>query len=559
MTTIFSGGTILRGFGSAGGSHPLPEALAVRGGAIVASGAEALAMSNEPGAVHVDLAGGTLVPAFGDGHAHPLFGGLESLGPRIRGCASVGEIVGQVRRWAESHPELPWIYGASYDASLAPDGIFDARWLDDAVPDRPVVLRAWDYHTMWVNSAALLRAGIDANTPEPALGRILRRPDGSPVGTLQEQGAIDLVLRVASPRPLEDLVEAIRIASARYLAHGITWVQDAWVDPADLEAWMSAARSDAISVRYNLAFRVDPLRWRAQLEELPASRDRVAAEAHPLLTARTVKFFVDGVVENRTAAMLEPYSDRAGDRGLPNWGREELTRAAVAFDALGFQLHMHAIGDAGNRLALDVLEAVVAANGERDRRPVVAHVQVVHPDDLDRFARLRVIANFEPLWAHVDPMMAALTIPALGEERAATQYRIRSLLERGAPVSFGSDWPVTDLDWRPGAAVAVTRHAAADGPPGVGWMPQERLSQEAALEAYTAGVAHQAFADDGGVLDVGRRADLVHLDRDPREAEGHLLSQVRVLGTWVAGTRRYDCRDDPDRTSGEPQPTRTAP
>ncbi|MDN4613110.1 amidohydrolase [Leifsonia sp. F6_8S_P_1B] len=521
--TVFVGGTVLSSYRS---DASATSALAIDDGRVVARGAQAEALRGRAAEV-VDLAGGVLAPAFGDGHAHPVQGGLEKLGPQVRSCGSVEEIVACVREWAQAHPELDWIYGGSYDATLVSEGLFDARWLDEAVPDRPVVLRAWDYHTVWVNSEALRRAGIDASTPEPALGRIPRREDGSPLGILQEPGAVDLLLAAEPGRTHEERVEALRLATAEYAALGVAWLQDAWVEPADLEAYLTASKRGLLSTRVNLALRADPERWRDQVPEFVEGRRRVEELADRLLTAGTVKVFVDGVIENRTAAMLDDYADAPGDRGLPNWDADALRTAAITFDRLGFQLHLHAIGDAACRTALDVFEAVEAQNGPRDRRPVIAHVQRVDPTDLARFARLGVIANFEPLWAQLDPVMLALTLPRLGPDREL-QYPIRSLHDAGR-ISFGSDWPVSDNDWRPGVATAATRQTADRIPHG-GWQAAERLPLTDALEAYSSGVAHQAYADAA--------RDLVWLDRDPRTMDPHDLRSVRVLGTWVEGARR---------------------
>src|SRR5690242_17809512 len=221
--TIFTGGVIWTGTSSE------TDALLIVDGEVRALGEDAKASAT--GADEVDLDGGFLMPSFGDGHVHPLYGGLESAGPAVRPCSSVDEIVAAVKNYAAAHPEREWILGASYDGSLAPGGLFDARWLDAAVPDRPVVLRAWDYHTMWVNSVALQRAGITADTPEPVLGEIPRREDGSPLGTLREWGATDLVAAVMPVRDEAVRVAALGTAADYYLARGVTWAQDAWVEP----------------------------------------------------------------------------------------------------------------------------------------------------------------------------------------------------------------------------------------------------------------------------------------------------------------------------------------
>ncbi|MFD8588208.1 amidohydrolase [Streptomyces sp. NPDC059637] len=532
---VLHGGTVRTGTGED------TTALAVRDGRVVALGAGAEAL--RPGADEsVDLGGGFLMPAFGDGHAHPLFGGLEHFGPRIKGCASVGETVAEVGRWAAAHPDEEWVVGASYEPELAPGGEFDARWLDAVVPDRPVVLRASDYHTVWCNTEALRRAGITADTPDPRLGWIVRRPDGTPLGTLREWHACDLVLDRVPARPLGELVDALRVAGDAYARAGVTWVQDAWVEPLMVDAYLEAARRGALSFRANLALRADPDHWQEQRAAFAAVRRRVEAEdGSGLLEARTVKFFADGVIEGGTAAMLEPYHDAPHSCGMAVWEPARLTEAVRAFDADGFQVHIHAIGDAGVRAALDAVESARRANGTRDRRPVIAHVQVVDPADLPRFAALGVIANFEPLWAQYDGTQTELTVPRVGERRAALQYPMGELARGGARLSFGSDWPVSSHLPLEGIQVAVTRRTF-DGDPETGWTPHQRLTVDQALDACTAGVAHQAFADGRGTLAAGAPADLVWLSEDPRGVDPMKLRHVRVRGTWLAGrpTHRAD-------------------
>ena len=268
------------------------------------------------------------MPSFGDGHAHPLYGGLESAGPAVRPCKSVDEIVSAVAKYAAEHPDDDWIIGASYESSLAPGGLFDARWLDAAVPDRPVVLRAWDYHTMWCNSVALQRAGITADTPDPVLGEIPHREDGSVLGTLREWGAMDLMNAVMPAHDENVRVAALGTAADYYLARGVTWVQDAWVEPADVDTYIAAARRDALGVRFNLAFYADPRHFDSQVTTFADARRRVDEVGSPLLTAQTVKFFADGVVENETGALLQPYCTALHNHGQRNWEGDSLAEAA---------------------------------------------------------------------------------------------------------------------------------------------------------------------------------------------------------------------------------------
>jgi predicted amidohydrolase YtcJ len=529
-STFFHRGTIWTGV-----DGQVTDALLVVDGAVRALGEQARAWAED--AEDVDLDGGFLMASFGDGHAHPLPGGLEAVGPQVRPCKSVAEIVDAVRKFADEHPEDEWIVGASYESSLASGGLFDARWLDAAVPDRPVVLRAWDYHTVWCNSVALQRAGITADTPDPVLGEIPRREDGSVLGTLREWGAVDLVHKFVPERDPAVRVGALGIAADYYLARGVTWVQDAWVEPGDVDTYLDVARQDSLRVRFNLGLYADPRRFDSQLEHFAGARRRVDELASPLLTAQTVKFFADGVIENETGALLAPYCGSLHDHGMQVW--DDLAGAAQAVDALGFQIHIHAIGDAAARQALDAIEHVVATNGPRDRRPVIAHAQLVDDADLGRFAQLGVISNMQPLWAQLDPLMVELTVPRLGAERAEKQYRMRSLVESGAPLAFGSDWPVSSGAPLDGIAVAVSRRTA-DGDPEGGWTPQEILPIERALAAYTSGVAQQAFAEgQWGTIAPGTSADLVWLDSDPRTTPPLEIPAIRVRATYLAGRPVY--------------------
>jgi len=528
--TLFTGGVIWTGTGDT-------DAVLMSDGRVVAIGDEARQRAD--GAERVDLDGGFLMPSFGDGHAHPLYGGLEAVGPPVRAGQSVDEIVEAVRQFAADHPDQEWILGASYDGSLAPDGLFDARWLDAAVPDRPVALRAWDYHTMWCNSVALDRAGITADTPDPVLGEIPHRDDGSVLGTLREWGAVDLLMAAVPPLDEQVRIDALGTAADYYLARGVTWAQDAWVEPADVDTYVAAARSNALRMRFNLALYADPRHFDSQVEHYAEQRRLVADAASPLLTANTVKFFADGVVENETGALLQPYCSGLHSDGMRTWEGDSLDEAARRVDELGLQIHIHAIGDAAVRQALDAIEYVAARNGPRDRRPVIAHAQLVDDADLGRFAELGVIPNMQPLWAQMDALMTVLTIPRLGVERADKQYPIRTLDKLGAPLGFGSDWPVSSGAPLDGISVAVSR-CTEDGEPDGGWTPHEILPIERSLSAYTAGVANQAFAEGNwGVIAPGASADLAWLDRDPRSTPALELPAVAVHATYLNGEPAY--------------------
>ncbi len=532
--TLFVGGTIRSGVTG----EPAQDALAVTSGRIAGAGTAAR-RARGPSTVVIDLDGGALLPAWGDGHAHPLLGGLGLAGAAVRGCTTVGQILEAVRSWAAAHPGAEWICGNAFSPVLAPGGLFDARWLDEAVRDRPVMLLTEDHHTAWVNSEALRRANLSAATPQPAHGEIVRREDATPLGTLREWGALEPVLGLIPGPGLPAQLTALAQVSERFARDGITWVQDARVTHDQVEAWITAVARNLLRFRADLAFFADPATWADNLDTMTADRQLVDEQGGGWLTARTVKFFADGVIESGTAAMLEDYHDCPHSRGLPNWTATGLADAMSAVDNLGFECHIHAIGDAGVRISLDAVEELHRRNGRRDRRTTIAHLQVIDPADLPRFAQLGVIANFEPLWAQLDPLMTELTEPRLGPERSGRQYQIASMLASGARVSFGSDWPVTSHRPLDILTTAVTRQTADHRPPG-GWLPAERIDIETALHAYSAGTAYQARAQDQwGTLRPGMRADLVHLSADPLTTAPAALTDLQVLGTWLAGTPTF--------------------
>jgi predicted amidohydrolase YtcJ len=530
--TLFRGGTVV----TADPAEPFTDALAMAEDRIVAVGADAEALSADATGT-VDLDGRALLPGFRDGHAHPYHAGVEEVGLSLAGARSLDEVRERIRAYADAHPDEAWIHGGGYEAALLPGAVGEAVWLDEVVRDRPVALESNDHHMLWVNSRAMELAGVSAATPEPADGVVVRRGDGTPVGTFIEWGAVELVLRHVPDPPPERQRAGMARGLAELAAEGIVWVQDASVDLDDAARYVAMAERGDLSCRVNLAYRVEPSRWPAQVEAFAAHRHTL--EADPAcagrLTGQTVKFFADGVIEGGTGFLLEPYEDAPHSCGLPNWAPAELVEAAVACDAAGFQIHIHAIGDGGVRMALDAVEAAQRRNGPRDRRPVIAHTQLVHPDDWSRFAALGVIANFEPLWACLDDTMVRLTVPRLGPARSALQYPIATLARAGARISFGSDWPVTSLRPLDGLAVAVSRQTPAGDPAG-GWLPEERLPIHDAVAAYTSGSAHQAFDDtERGRLAPGKAADLCLVDLDITAVAGREVSGARVLGTWLDG------------------------
>jgi len=535
MITRINGARVWTGIARPDGSILESDCIAFDEGGVLALGDSARQL---PAQVEVDGQGAFVCSAFRDGHVHSIFGGLEPTLAPVRAHSSSEEIAAAVGKWAAAHPEVEWVRGEGFDHTLAPEGVFHASWLDAYVPDRPVVLRATDYHTVWVNSEALRRVGYTKDTPEPHDGEIVRDAEGTPIGTLREWGAWRPVYDRLPPLSREQAVAALSRASDAYVSAGLAWVQDAWVEPADVDSWLAAAHEGVLAFRADLALWCDPNSWRDQLDHFVAARERVAHQAAGRLTATTIKFFADGVLESTTSALLEPYCDCPHSKGLPNWQPDELAAAVAAVDSLGFSPHIHAIGDAAIRMALDAIEHANAHNGARDRRATIAHTQLVDAADLGRFAELGVIANFEPYWAKFDAWQTELTVPRLGPQRIDRQFMMQSILGTGAVISFGSDWPVTTYAPLEGIQVAVTRQMT-EGDNLDPWMPEERLTVEQSLAAYTKGVAYQSGDDSAGVLRPGARSDVVILAQDPRDVDPLRIGSITVLGTWCEGVQVF--------------------
>jgi predicted amidohydrolase YtcJ len=521
---------------------PASTAIAVRGDRILAIGTEHDVREQVGAAAEQrHLPGRLVLPGFQDAHVHPPQAGRNRLTVNLDGLAGVDAYVTAVRDYAAAHPDEEWIVGGGWAMEHFPGGT-PTRWLLDAVvPDRPVFLFNRDVHGAWANSVALERAGIGRDTPDPPDGRIERDPrSGLPSGTLHEGAAYSIEERlVPAPSP-QAWQEALLDAQAHLHSLGITGWQDAWVTPDTQAAYDALAGSGRLTARVVGSLWWDRHRGLEQIEDLVARR---GAASHGSMSGRgfhptTIKIMVDGVLENFTGAMLEPYCDGHGghgtNRGLTYLDPELLTAAIVELDRLGFQVHQHAIGDRAARIALDAIDAARKANGSNDNRHHLAHLQVVDPTDVRRFADLDVVANAQAYWAQSEPQMDELTIPFLGDERAGYQYPFASLLRAGARLAMGSDWAVTTANPLEQIEVAVTRvdPEHRDNPP---FLPGERLTLDQALLAFTAGSAFVNHDADGGRLEVGARADLAVLDRDIRSEPPGRIADARVELTVASG------------------------
>ncbi|HKH88609.1 MAG TPA: amidohydrolase, partial [Acidimicrobiales bacterium] len=484
-------------------------------------------------------------------HVHPPMGGVEMLRCDLSGGHSRQDYLETVGAYAASLPDVEWILGGGWSMPAFPGGVPTAADLDAVVGARPVFLPNRDHHSAWVSTRALELAGITAATPDPVDGRIERDAAGQPTGALHE-GAMSLVERLLPPLRTEDYVQGLLAAQAYLHSLGITAWQDAWVTSSpgqnSFEAYMQLAGDARLTARVVAALWWERGRGAEQVDGFSALRAR-AAEADRF-AATSVKIMQDGVCETFTAAMLTPYLDAHGHStdncGLSFVDPESLREHVTLLDAEGFQVHVHAIGDRAVREALDAVESARAANGPSGLRHHVAHLQVVHLDDVERFAGLGVVANFQPLWACGDEQMMELTVPFLGPERSALQYPIGSLQSRSVPIAFGSDWPVSTPNPFAEMHVAVTRVAPAGARFGADpgsvdeapFLPDERIDLASAVRAFTLGSAYVNHLEaETGSIEPGKRADLAVIDRnlfEVDELDGGVAA-AQVIVTMVEG------------------------
>ncbi|GAB3852535.1 amidohydrolase [Nocardioides maradonensis] len=524
--------------------HPHATSVAVTDERITAISAEPVAAG--PHTDVIDAQGATLLPGFVDAHVHPFPGGLQLLSCDLSGLRhSVDVYADAIRRYASENPGTEWISGTGWYGDTFPGGLPTATLLDTIVPDRPAVLVSHDGHGVWANSRALERAGIDDRTPDPTNGRINRDADGRATGVLVERAG-DLVTDLL-PAPTRETAERALLEGQRYLhSLGITSWQDACLgplfglpDPFPLYV--------ALAERGELTARVVGAQWWEPtdgLDQVERMVDRRTTGAVGRFRATTVKVMQDGICENCTGAMLSPYSGNPSHgTGLSFIDPEELTAIARALTAERFQIHLHAVGDRAVRECLDALEGAHGPTSA-DLRHQIAHLDVVDPADVPRFAELGVMANLQALWARRDAEIVERKLPLLGPEREHRHFPFGDLHRAGARFAMGSDWPVTSPNPLWAIHTAVTRTAPPEDPHGYAGPeraeplePEQALDFETALRAYTAGSAYaNGMETEVGTIEVGKLADLVLLDRPVlagRDYSGALPVLTMVGGAAV--------------------------
>ena len=513
-----------------------PTALAVRGERLVAVGSEAeIAPFIGPATRVLDAGGKRLLPGFFDSHTHFFAGGESLLGADLRLAASREEFVARFAEHARKVPAGRWITNVTWDHERWPGAPLPTReWIDAASGEHPVLIGRLDGHMALANSRALALAGITRATKDPEGGTIVRDPaSGEPTGVLKEDAAMDLVFRKIPPPSPAEVAEALDSAMAEAARLGVTSIVDfgnwpTWPLLTEWPAYRAARAAGKLTLR--VSFRTPISLWEKQ-------RDLVAAEGRgdDWLSLGGFKGYADGSLGSSTALFFEPYSDAPETSGLFSgdmFPEGEMERRITAADAAGFQTSVHAIGERANAVMLDIYDRVAKANGPRDRRLRIEHAQHLRPADVQRFARLGVVASMQPFHEADDGRWAE---KRLGAERSRDSYVFRSLLDAGAHLAFGTDWPIAPLDPMRGIAAAVTRRTLDGKNPG-GWHPEQKISLVEALTAYTSGSAYAAFAEnDKGTLAPGKLADFVLMSADPFSLAPENLETAHAVLTVVGG------------------------
>ena len=504
------------------------DSMAIAAGKVLETGTSIGA--NYPEANIIDGQGKTLIPGIIDAHGHVSSLGYTLQRIDVRQAGSAVEAAAAVGDYAASNQYLSWVRGRGWNQVLWPDKQFPtAAQLDREISDRPVWLERIDGHAGWGNSKALELAGITRDTVSPAGGEILRDANGEPTGVLIDN-AMNLVSAVI-PAPNQcEIAAALDAVSSHLLSLGITSTHDAGTTAAEHQLYRQMADSGEMPVRvYGMISSTEP-----SLEQILAAGH--SEDKYQLYSARSIKIYTDGALGSRGAAMLEPYSDRPGHRGLLLTSAAQLRKLFKLATEADFQVAIHAIGDKGNRIALDEIEHAYATVGGRHLRHRIEHSQVVAIDDIPRFKSLDVIPSMQPTHATSDMNMAEIRI---GRERLKGAYAWRTFLDQGSIVVSGSDYPVELANPFDGIHAAVTRQNKANQPEG-GWLPEEAMTIEEAMRSFSIDAAWGAHQEDSlGGLTKGKWADFIVIDQDIYSIPAEDIWKTQVLETWLAGKLVY--------------------
>ena len=515
--------------------RPRAEALAVAGGRIVALGSNAdmLALAG-PETRRLNAGGRMVLPGLQDAHIHLLNGGTDMVsGPVLYDATSVEALQAALRGFAKANPNGP-VMGMGWQAGIFTDENLGRAVLDAAIPDRPCMLYDSSFHNAVINTAAMRAVALTTGQPDPPNGHFVLDAQGTPTGMLHE-AATGWVRNRLPPTSHETHMKGLAMGQAHANRHGITGVLDAMIVDDNARAYAEAAANGTLTLRVAGTALVRPEDTaQTALERLSALR---ASHRDPLFTVHSGKFFFDGVLENRTAAMLEPYADSPGGNAPLMFEPAKIAALFKALDAARFQIHVHAIGDYAVRAALDGIESARRANGNWPALHQIAHIQMLHGSDLPRFRALGVMANMQPLWAMYDPVVPDLWMDMVGEARLPMVYALRDLLDAGAPLCLSSDFPVSTLNPFEIMQTAVTRAASAQARP---FQPHQAITIAEALAGYTTAAAAACWrSHETGAIFPGAHADLIVIDRDISTCDPFEIGGTKVLATLLAGVEVY--------------------
>lgn len=514
--------------------QPIAQAIAWdRNGRIVAVGGSEDLASRWPDIDSTDLAGKTVIPGLIDAHGHVMGLGFSMLNADLAGADSVEEVILRLQRHAVELPDGAWLRGRGWDQTRWDGAAFpSAGDLDAAFPDRPVLLERIDGHAVWANAAAIDRVKVDLTGDwQPEGGFIHRDSDGNPVGIFIDR-AEDVFEDVIPPPTEAEKALALDRALERMTSLGLTGVHDAGTSLDDLRRFLHREAAGQLPIRIHALADGD--------EDALAALCRMGPVETPRVTARGVKFYADGALGSRGAALLEAYSDDPGNRGLLFESDEVLQAMVDKAMRCNLQVAVHAIGDRANRQVVDALIDGQRRFTDNPGRHRVEHVQIIHPRDIPRLAGAGIIASMQPTHATSDMRWAA---ERLGEQRLFGAYAWQRLRQAGARLAFGSDFPVEQVDPMLGLHAAVTRQDLDGEPPG-GWLPDQRVTIEVALEGFTLNAAYAGFAEEEtGSLETGKFADFVVLDRDLFDIEPADIPKTRVLRTVLGGNVVFEAAD----------------
>jgi predicted amidohydrolase YtcJ len=515
------------------------DAMAVRGDKILAVGDKTKIETYRAKTTKViDAQGRLVLPGFTDCHIHFMDGSLGLTRVDLNGAETVAEIQKRVKAYADSHPQEPWIQGMGWTyPTFKPTGLPDKKILDDVIADRPIYLVAFDGHSSWANSKALAMAGIDRNTPDPPNGKIVRDEQGEATGALKEAAGDLIDAKIPKPTRSERL-DALRKGIHEANKAGLVRVHSAGQDFEYLDLYNELRKRGELTLRFYIAYFLNPPGLTPAITKQIEDARRQYSDNW--ISGGVVKTMLDGVVEAHTAAMLAPYTDDPSQSGKLFWDPDQYKATVADLDSRGLQIFTHAIGDRAVRLALDAYQNAAEVNKTKDARPRIEHIETISVQDIDRFGKLGVVASMQPLHSYPDEDTLSIWARNIGPERATRPWVWGSIEQKGGVLAFGSDWPVVTLNpWR-GVQTAVTRQTE-EGEPVGGFVPQQRLSLEDSIRAYTLGAAFAGRREKTeGSLEPGKLADFMVLDRDLFKIEPSEIGKTEVLLTVVGGKVVYE-------------------